>query len=288
VCPSDRKGKQPEPLLWVSAPMFRGDTTRQFAVTIGRSSIKQRFGLTFTATAAGKVVIAEDAKQFGIIKGDVVLGINDRSHSLTADKIMRVMKSSLKIELSLLRVAHSSQIDYGKPLTWPIDRKSVWSTREGVRCVDLLAVSPQQPSPAGPEDQFTVTLIRATCYLKFGLDLRSDNIDRTGHDLGSKVYCAKDMPHLGLKKDDHILSINGRAITNMTECQHVLDTSMSVELLLKRLGKKASEESSDWNPENFEMSEQDWHVQATFEDDWMVPSDEWDEPIVRVPKKSIL
>merc|ERR1719311_925827 len=143
------------------------------------------------------------------------------------------MKSSLKVELSLLRVAYQSQINQGKPLTWPIDRKSVWTTRQGVRCIDLLAVSPQQSLPAGPEDQFTITLCRATCHMKFGLELRSVSIDPTGHSLTSKVYCAENMPHLGLKKDDQILSVDGHEFTNFTECQHLLNIGMSVELLLK-------------------------------------------------------
>jgi len=286
TCFSNDKENQLEPLLWVSAPRFHGDTTRQFDVTIGRSSTKQRFGLTFKAEADGKIVIAADAKQFGVIEGDIVLGVNGYSQSPTVEKFMRMMKSSLKIELSLLRIAHVGQISQGKILTWPINRKSVWNTRQGVRCVDLLAVSPQQP--CGPEDQFILTLSRATCHLKFGLDLRSVNVDPTGHDLTSKVYCAEDMLHLGLKKDDHILSINGHAITNVTECQHILDTSMSVELLLQRVSKKASEEPSDWNPENFEMTEQNWSIEATTEDDWMVPSDEWDEPMVCAPKRSII
>jgi len=295
-CSSDDVVNQRKALLWVSEPRFEGDTTRQFALTIGRSSIKQRLGLSFAAKEYGKMIIAEDAKQFGLVKGDVVLGINGCSKSLTVENTMRILNSSLQIELSVLRIAHESQIQ-GKPLTWHVDRKmseGPWSTRQGVRCVDLLAVSPQQPLPAGPEDQFTITLCRATCHMKFGLELRSVSIDPTGHSLTSKVYCAENMPHLGLKKDDQILSINGHSFTNFTECQHLLDAGMGVELLLKRNGKKASAEPNEWKPEKFrsattiEMNEENEEVEATVEHDWMVPPHEWDEPIVRAPKRSIL
>lgn len=287
TCSSDDdKEDQHETLLWVSAPRFERDTTRQFAVTIGRSSTKQRFGLTFTAKADAKIIIAEDAKQFGIVKGDVVLGINGCSQTLTVQKIMHVMKSSLKVELSLLRIAYEPQINQGKSLTWPIDRESLWTTRQGVKCVELLTVSPPRPLQGGPEDQFTIRLGRAVGNLKFGLDLRSVNTDPTGHDLTSKVYCAEDMPHLGLKKDDHILSVDGHAFTNCTECQHLLNTGMSVELLLQRHGKKASEEPNEWDPENFEMSEENEDVEATIEEDFTVPLD--DEPIVCAPKRSLI
>jgi len=286
TCSSDDdKENQHETLLWVSAPRYEGDTTRQFAVTIGRSSTKQRFGLTFTADWDDKIIIAEDAKHFGIGKGDVVLGINGCSR-LTVQKVMQIMKSSLKIELRLLRIAYERQIDQGKSLAWASDRKSLWTTRQGVSCVDLLTVSPVRPLPAGPDDQFTIRLSRAMGNLKFGLDLRSVNVDPTGHNLTSKVYCAEDMPHLGLKKDDHILSVDGNAFTNVTECQHLLNTGMSVELLVERHGKRASQETSEWDPENFEMSEENEDVEATIEQDFTVPLD--DEPIVCAPKRSLI
>eukprot|EP00746_Dinoflagellata_sp_MGD_P156076 gnl/MRDRNA2_/MRDRNA2_85689_c0_seq1.p1 gnl/MRDRNA2_/MRDRNA2_85689_c0~~gnl/MRDRNA2_/MRDRNA2_85689_c0_seq1.p1 ORF type:complete len:400 (-),score=93.99 gnl/MRDRNA2_/MRDRNA2_85689_c0_seq1:178-1377(-) len=282
----DDKDNQHETLLWVSAPTFAADTTRQFTMTIGRSSTKQRFGLTFTAKVDGKIIVAEDAKQFGIVKGDVVLGINGCSQMLTVEKVMHVMKHSLKIELSLLRIAYQPQSDQGKSLNWLIDQKSSWTTRQGVRCVDLLTVSSPRPLPEGPEDQFTIRLSRAIGNLKFGLDLRSVNTDPTGYNLTSKVYCAEDMPHLGLKKDDHILSVDGHEFRNVTECQHLLNTGMSVELLVKRHGESASEEPGVWNPENFEMGEENEAVEATIEDDFTVPLD--DEPMVCAPKISLI
>lgn len=296
TCPSDDEGNDLKPLLWVSEPRFEEGSTRQFVVMIGRSSTDQRFGLTFSAKSDGKIIVAEDAQQFGIAKGDVVLGINGRSQSLTVEYCMRVLKSSLKIELSLLRISHESQLKQGKPLTGPISQRSLRSNRQGVMCVDLLAVSPQQPLPSGLGDQFTVRISRATCHVKFGLNLRSVNSDPTGHCLTSAIYCAEDMPHLGLKKDDKIVSLNGRAVTNYTECQHLFDTSMSVELSLER----RSEEPSIYEEILFEQyidqmefeiteseDEESYNVEATVEDVWVVPFDD-DEPHVCVPKKSII
>jgi len=282
TCPSDGEGNELKPLLSVSEPRFEGPSTRHFFVMIGRSSTHQRFGLTFTSKSDGKIVIAEDAKQFGVAEGDVVLGINGRSTSLTVEKCMRILKSSLKIELSLLRIKHESQLKQGKPLTWLSSESSLWTTRQGVKCVDLLAVS-QQQCLAEREDQFTVRISRATCHVKFGLNLRSVNSDRSGHSLTSQIYCAEDLPHLGLQKDDQIVSLNGRAVTNFTECQHILDTCMSVELLLER----HSQESSNCNPEDFEIAEDNDNVEATVEDNWIVTPDE-DEPHICVPKISIM
>lgn len=291
TCPSDDEGNDLKPLLWVSEPRFEEGSTRQFVVMIGRSSTDQRFGLTFSAKSDGKIIVAEDTQQFGIAKGDVVLGINGRSQSLTVENCMRVLKSSLKIELSLLRISHESQLKQGKPLAGQISQRSLRSNtvRQGVKCMDLLAGSPQQPLPSG--DQFSVRISRATCHVKFGLNLRSVNSDPTGHCLTSAIYCAEDMPHLGLKKDDKIVSLNGRAVSNLTECQHLFDTSMSVELLLERRSEEPDDEFLERYIDHMEFeiaeSEENHNVEATVEDVWMVPFDD-DEPNVCVPKKSII
>lgn len=246
TCPSEDEAHALEPLLWVSELSFEGPSARQFTLTIGRSSTHQRFGLTFNATSDDRIVIAQDAWQFGIIKGDVVLGING-SHKLTVEKCQRILSCTLKIELSLLRIDFDEQLhrskDTSKPLIWPIGQKSSWTTRQGRRCLDLLAVSPQQPLSDGPEDQlFTVGIRRATCNQKFGLNLRGIqnsnlkdvNGNATGKSSTSVIYCAENMPHLGLRVGDQVLSINGRKVCNVKQCCQILDASMRVELLVKR------------------------------------------------------
>lgn len=295
ACSSEDGATELEPLLWVSALRFEEHSTRQFAVTIGRSSTQQKFGLTCTAKNDGKIIIAEDAKQFGISKGDMILAISGCSGSLTVEKCMGILQSSLTVELSLLRIGHASHLNQGgKPLTWSIDRKSLWTTRGGVSCVDLLAVAPQRPLPTGPENQFTVRISRATCCVKFGLNLRSVSTgDPNGFSLMSKIYCAEDLPHLGLKKDDQFVSLNGRAVTNVTEFRYMLDTCMGVELLVERQSKAPSEEPVVWNPEDFAVTEDVYEDMLKnenvyldiLEENWTVPPNE-DTPHFCVPKAS--
>lgn len=272
TCSSQEEVRALQPLLWVSEGRFEGSTTRQFTLTIGRSSAHQRFGLVLKAK--GDVIsVAEDAMQFGVAQGDVVLSING-CHRLTEGKCRHILNNALKIDLSLLRVNFDAHSQNGKGFMSPIDQKSSWSYREGCRCIDLLAGSPLQALPAGPQDHFTIQIHRASRHQKFGLNLTSVNKDVTGRNLTSEIYCTEDLPHLDLKMGDQVLSINGCTVRNVTECCSILDTCMNVELLVKRGCKVTIEQSPDVSEESVE-------------EDWQVLDDQ-DEPALCVPKRSLL
>jgi hypothetical protein len=238
TCSSEDQSQELEPLLWVSQLRLEAASTRQFALTIGRSSTRQQFGLAFKVKSDGKIIIAEDALHYGILKGDVVIGING-SQALTPEQCQCIVRSALEIEVSLLSnlaltTNSDGQLDRaGKPLTYSIDGKSLWTTRRGLRCIDLLAVSSQYSVSDRPNGQFNVRISRASCHLKFGLKLTSLG-SAIGNDSASAIFCAEDLPHLGLREGDQVLSLNGVKVCDFTGCRKILDSCMSIELLVRR------------------------------------------------------
>jgi hypothetical protein len=280
-----------EPLLWVSEVRFDDSSTRQFAVTIGRSSVTQRFGILLHAQSDGKIVVAEDAQQFGIVKGDLLLGINGCSKSLTEEKCRSILNSALRIDLNLLRMHFDAHNNQSKNLA--IDNNSSWSDRYGYRCIDLLAAGAPQ-SLAASENQFTVQMLRTSRHQKFGLDLRSVNSDATGRKVTCEIFCAEDMPHLGLEKDDQILSLNGTK-GEFSECRSILDTCMSIQLLVKRQHRTPNqraivdeEAKTEEKPVGEPKAEEQPVEDPQLEDcsDWMVLED--DELPLCIPKRSLL
>lgn len=240
TCSSDDEVQALETLLWVSELKSEEESTRQFTVSIGRSCTQQRFGLTFSAKEDGRIFIAEDAKQLGIFKGDLLLSING-CKDLTHEKCKLILSSALIIDLCLLRIDYDAHRG-GRHVHWPIDKQSKWSTIHGMRCIELLAAS--LPVREGAEDEFTLRVSRASLNQKFGLSFRSVNNDVSGKNLTSEIYCAEDLPHLGLKNDDQILGLNGRRILNFAEFQRCLDACMSIELLVKRKSNVPSKKTS--------------------------------------------
>lgn len=111
-----------------------------------------------------------------------------------------------------------------------------------MKCIDLLAASP--PVREGAEDDFTLRISRASRNQRFGLSFRSVNSDVSGKSLTSEIYCAEDLPHLGLKQHDQILSLNGRRILTFSEFQRCLDACMSIELFVKRKSNVQSKKVS--------------------------------------------
>lgn len=238
-----------QPLLWVSELSFSGTYADEFALTIGRSSYKQRFGITFHVHSNGDLVIAEDAMQFGILKGDIVLGINGTrdSNSIgilqnkkqngaqapTVENCQRILHSSLQVELNLCRTNFDAKTYQGEALAGLIDWKTLSTSRHGFRCVDLLSVGPQQPVSGGPGNQFTVRISRVTRNQKFGLQFRSIKC-RSGK---TEIYCVEDQKHLGLRDGDQILSLNGCTVRSVNQCSEILDECMSVELHIERQSK---------------------------------------------------
>jgi len=233
ACSSEDDIQELEPLLWVSEIKFAGESTRQFNVSIGRSSAHQRFGLTFVGKGDGRIVIAEDAMHLGIAKGDLLLSINGYK-DLTQEKCSSILKSALRIDFSLLRIDHAAHCN-AKHIHRPINKQTKRSHRHGMngmKCVDLLAASPAVPD--GAQEHFTVRMSRASREQKFGLSFRSINNDVTGKNLSSEIYIAEDLPHLGLMQGDCILEVNGCRIRNCSDFQRSLDACLALNLVLKR------------------------------------------------------
>jgi len=235
TCTVEDEAHALQPLLWVSELSFSGAKADEFALTIGRSCRKQRFGLTFHAhDITGEIVIAEDAMQFGILKGDVVLSING-VHELTVERFQRILHSSLYIELSLRRADFDKKTYCAEALAGQLDWKTLSTTRHGCKCIDLLSVSPQEPVSDGRGNRFTITISRATRNQKFGLNLNSIKCHTV--DGKTEIYCAEDAKHLGLRDGDQILRLNDCTVSSVDDCQEILDKRLSVEVLVERQSK---------------------------------------------------
>mmetsp|Transcript_101941 Transcript_101941/g.263467 ORF Transcript_101941/g.263467 Transcript_101941/m.263467 type:complete len:557 (-) Transcript_101941:116-1786(-) len=89
----------------------------------------------------------------------------------------------------------------------------------------LLKVSP--PMPVGRvAGRYMVRLWRSSTAMPYGMTFIS------GPAGGSNVVVAEDAPHLGLRRGDELLSINGKTIESVRKCGEVLASAKDLELLM--------------------------------------------------------
>lgn len=117
----------------------------------------------------------------------------------------------------------------GKTVAASIDSTCAGSTLSGgtssnTPFMPLLKASP--PTPVGRlAGRFKVRLWRASTAQPFGVSFGSGN--KTG-----TIIVEDAMPHIGLRKGDEVISINGQPVTCVRQGSQALETSSSLELLL--------------------------------------------------------
>jgi len=95
----------------------------------------------------------------------------------------------------------------------------------------LLKASPPVPLGRLP-GRFQVYLWRASLDQPFGLTL--------GLNALGAVVVAKDAPHLGLRSGDEVLGLNGRSVSRISQCHHLLDRAKELQMLLYHRESRSS------------------------------------------------
>jgi hypothetical protein len=87
----------------------------------------------------------------------------------------------------------------------------------------LLKASP--PLPVGTlVGRFRVRIWRATIRQPFGINFMVE---------GTTILIAEDLEHLGIRRFDRLVLVNGRRAANVDECRRILSESLSVDLVLQ-------------------------------------------------------
>lgn len=109
----------------------------------------------------------------------------------------------------------------GGPLVSTVPASSLMSEERGLR--PLLKASP--PMPVGSYvGRYRVRIWRASARQTFGINFKvSENIITIGEDL----------PHLGLRQHDELVSVNGRKAVHVDECRRLLGESLSIDMVLQ-------------------------------------------------------
>uniref|UniRef100_A0A7S0B844 PDZ domain-containing protein n=1 Tax=Pyrodinium bahamense TaxID=73915 RepID=A0A7S0B844_9DINO len=116
-----------------------------------------------------------------------------------------------------------------KGAVFSIDSTCAASTLSGGTCsntslLPLLKASP--PTPVGRiAGRYKVNLWRSSGGQPYGISFGSGS--RAG-----EIVIAEDAPHLGLRKGDEVISINGQYVERVRECGQILTNSRDLELQL--------------------------------------------------------
>mmetsp|Transcript_77752 Transcript_77752/g.134904 ORF Transcript_77752/g.134904 Transcript_77752/m.134904 type:complete len:432 (+) Transcript_77752:98-1393(+) len=88
----------------------------------------------------------------------------------------------------------------------------------------LLKASPPIPHGSRP-GSYKIYLRRATTSQPFGLAFSMAWE-------GGPLIIAEDAPHIGIRKGDEVVKVNGHRLSSLAECQHALDSSTTLDLQL--------------------------------------------------------
>lgn len=216
----------------------------QYSVRLRRASVRQPFGLSLRA-ADGAVFFTQETSHLGIDRRDILLKVNGH-HITDADHCKAILAQELRVELLVQRPNASAQEDVAHaPRGWffnmcnPLcddDRGQVVQFLDGrtqrAWRVLLSATRPQVFDYASGE--FGLMLIRTSARQRFGISFCTTSDAWDGE--VTPIQIAEDMPHIGLRKGDVLLEVNGLARLTAAEVSDILESSARVVLRLIRRG----------------------------------------------------
>jgi len=85
---------------------------------------------------------------------------------------------------------------------------------------------------------YAVRLVRASLTLSFGLELFTA---KTRHGKLNAIFVSDDLPFVGMRRWDRLLSINGWETMSIEECSNMVENRLSIVLVLQSKGKQPVE-----------------------------------------------
>jgi len=226
------------PLLKATTPVPTGWLRGQFRLTLQRATPYQPFGITFLASdARSRFVIAEDLPHLGLEKGDELVTINQASPSSIHD-VRKILKHSMTSELTIWRQVQETGEVKQRPFTCcaagqpqPAEDGS-GKPRPVPEVKNKLLLAMLRPQVINEDKgEFRLVMQRFSLTQQFGLEFVSEPSKRKP---ASMVVLPADFPHLGLRKGDRLISINGVEPRTLVHCQHIYDNSLNLTLIFRR------------------------------------------------------
>jgi len=236
------------PLLKASPRIPLGATGDRFRLHLQRATQHQPFGITFLACETtssrrlSSIIVAEDLPHLDLYRRDMLLTIN-KARPVSIHEVRRVLKYAMSIELVLQRdtilhdgLARSTVCCTASSgfLVDSCDGCGGPSLPEEVTfCRPLLSIMPPEILDE-QRGEFRLVMHRSSLTQQFSIGFSAEHSRRRQE---ATVQIAVDQPHLGLKRGDRLVSINGVAPRNANHCRHIYENSMTLVLVMRRATK---------------------------------------------------
>jgi len=230
------------PLLKVSLPTPVGSVAGRYCLSMWRAARKQLFGVNFNAAPTsggrpGAITVADGCSHLGLGQSDRLLTINNVQPESVA-QCVKILSESTSIVLVLQQSGTVVTENDGQ--AWrPQGGADCWQCRERRRERGGGGLVPEASrvllSLARPvvtdaaKGEFELELRRDSAQQRFGLPFTAEVQAEL-----PVVFLKEDMPHLALLEGDRVVRINGEPVDSMQRCKRILNSAMSLKLVLKR------------------------------------------------------
>jgi len=208
-------------ILKASHPANITGTVGRYAVTLVRTSLKQCFSLEFlmAETRDGRlseVLLSDNFPHLGMSRWDRVLSLNGVEPN-TAKEFCSMLNQQLSVVLLLESKS--------RPSCEPVHRPKL----ELLPAVDQGLITIRREALENDSD-FMLTIARKSPNLRFDLPLASAPAkckDRRA------LLVADDMPHLGVRAGDELLSVNGVHSPSQEVICKIFDTVIAIQIVFR-------------------------------------------------------
>mmetsp|Transcript_30113 Transcript_30113/g.65714 ORF Transcript_30113/g.65714 Transcript_30113/m.65714 type:complete len:375 (-) Transcript_30113:178-1302(-) len=243
--------ERPKPLLEVTPPTDHALQAGKYVIFLRRAALSQPFGINFSVR--GSVIqVAEEHIHLGLHRGDQLVQLNRREPE-GMEECRDILGQSLMVELVLKHRDPGPEVneedERGVALTrfsCALQRPTgILISSQWACCVaDSQAQRLRESVPKKPfrtllavsavrvvdfaRGEFQISLYRTSPKQRFGISFIVTSTQPL------EISICEDLPHMSLRKGDRLITLNGVRPTAASMCQKILDSSMTVKLILSR------------------------------------------------------
>eukprot|EP00420_Gonyaulax_spinifera_P013181 CAMPEP_0197941212 /NCGR_PEP_ID=MMETSP1439-20131203/122436_1 /TAXON_ID=66791 /ORGANISM="Gonyaulax spinifera, Strain CCMP409" /LENGTH=299 /DNA_ID=CAMNT_0043564401 /DNA_START=25 /DNA_END=920 /DNA_ORIENTATION=+ len=245
------RNEDPPPfvLLEASPPSSVSGADGLYRAHLRRASLHQPFGVVLHATESGarlsSIAVAEDLRHLGLRKSDELVALNG-AKPRSVGECRKVLKHAFSVELTLKRRGSASPT--GCPgcgqRTGCTDGCALAGGGSFTGCGEhdppneqsirpLLTMA--RPDMSGLRDgEVRLVLQRASVFQSFGIEFTYavERADSGECELTARVV--EDLPHLGLRSGNRLVSINGMQPRSSAQCQRICERALTMSIVVRR------------------------------------------------------
>lgn len=217
-------------LLKVGVPTPVGSKPGLYSVRIRRASLRQSFGVVLVAKRGGDISVAEDLPHLGMRSGDQLVEVNGER----PQHVERCRSLLAKASNVLLVLQHRGDPGRTPMLAQETECGHPTPSHTGgyTPLRVLLSASPPVLTDAS-NGEFAVEICRSSLKQRFGVTFTEHLCTAPGEQ--NCLCISEDMPHIGLRMGDRVLSINDVPVASVVKCRQELADSMVLRLILRRV-----------------------------------------------------